>query len=146
MGPPNRQQLKHTVPVKVLTDRWKAFRAERAPMLVDVYAWTLVHSVSAGVHMSEKGGLGPYEKKTDAFTADHAHVGLPFMRYSYHAAPPVIWNVMTGERVESARWTFRDHVESIEALLREVCGDQSEVVQLRARMQELLTILPGGGA
>lgn len=136
--------IEHTVPVAVLSERWKAFRAGSEVTTIDAYAWTLVHSVAAAVHMSEKGGLGAYEKSTDAFDLGHFHAGLPFMRYSHHAAPPVIWNVLTGQKIDPATWTFKDHLSSIDALIHEVSADQPEAVAVRRRALDILETMPNG--
>ncbi|MCW5722060.1 MAG: hypothetical protein KIS86_13045 [Devosia sp.] len=131
--------IEHTVPIKTLALRWSAYRQDRAPDVLDAYAWMLIHSVSSAVHMAEKGGLGRYEQNTDAFDTQSMHYGLPFMRYTHMKSPPRIWNVLSGDIVDPQRWTFTDHFETVDRLIALACADEAAGLQLRGRGQSMMS-------
>lgn len=83
--------------------------------------------------MAEKGGLRSYESKTDAFDKAHPHYKLPFQRYTHSVTPPAIWNVLSGERIDSTKWTFSDHFEMIDELLDAAACLPDFARQIRAK-------------
>jgi hypothetical protein len=115
--------IEHTVPIAALTKRWTDYREGRELSLAVAYAWMFVHSISSAVHMAEKGGLGHYESRTDAFDPTSPHYDRPFMRYSHREEPLAIWNVLSGERVVPESWTFADHLSAVASLFSETCED-----------------------
>lgn len=125
--------IEHTVPIAVLNNRWAHYRQGKTPDLAETYAWMFIHSISTAVHMAEKGGLRSYESKTDAFDKDHPHYRLPFQRYTHSATPAVIWNVLSGERIDAARWSFADHFEMIDELFAAAGCDPAFAHQIRAK-------------
>jgi len=137
--------IEHTVPIAEIKDRWSAYRSGRDVDVVEAYAWMFVHSVSTAVHMQEKGGLGSYERRTDAFDRSSPWFDRPFMRYSVLEQPPAIWNVLTGERIVPEAWSFRDHFSTVMRLLELGGCDPSTAAAMRKKGDALVPAVAGPG-
>ncbi|TDK31232.1 hypothetical protein E2F50_19975 [Rhizobium deserti] len=134
--------IEHTIPIAELSRRWTEYRRLNTVDVNDVYAWTLVHSVATAVHhKTEKGGLRHYESRTDAFNSQSRHFGLPFMRYEHMDKPPIIWNVLNGERLDPHSWTFADHFSMIDRLMLEAGGDAVLCSSIQDKARELVASL-----
>jgi hypothetical protein len=122
--------IEHTVPVSTLVQKWQNFRDPNVPLAIEtVYAWMFVHSVCTAFTDIERAlGLAPYDRTTLALNAppeDQPEVGgpswfnRPFRRYDAHPANGTVFNVLTGQVINSGEWSFVHHFQSILDLLYE---------------------------
>lgn len=134
--------IEHTVPIAELNTRWLLYRAERQISVAEAYAWMLVHSVTTAFHMSEKGGLGRFESKSPVFEMSSSWFDRPFMRYTVAAKQPVVWNVLTGKKINAEQWSFQDHFSMIDKLFDLANCNPDEAGLVRKAAASLLPIEP----
>ncbi len=111
--------VEHTVPVATLTGHIVA--ADRATP-DDTVLWILTRSVVTGVTDGPSGERHRMvhrgqARRSHALSPGHADHDLPFRRYEPAGHSP-IWDVVRGERVDPARFTFADHRANIATVLR----------------------------
>ncbi|MBY3433695.1 hypothetical protein HFN89_05980 [Rhizobium laguerreae] len=115
-GPEKNVHIEHTVPIAELNRQWVAYLRSHRATIAHAYAWMLCHSVSTAFHIDEMGGIKGHEGKTEAFNPMSSWFNRPFMRYTVKDAVPVIWNVLSRQRIDPQTWTFADHFEQIDRL------------------------------
>jgi hypothetical protein len=124
--------IEHTVPVATLNREWALYRkSNAAPTLTRAYAWLLTHSVLTAFHLSEKGNIKGYERKTEALNPSSDWFDRPFVRYNMMADVPVVWNVVNGQRIDPLTWSFADHFSSISKLL-DLSGNAADAEAVKA--------------
>lgn len=138
--------IEHTVPIAELNKQWIAYRLALKPFLptlAEAYAWMFVYSVCTAFHIDEQGGIHGYEGRTDAFDRTSNWFDRPFMRYTRKTSPPVIWNVLTEERIDPERWSFADNFAMIDKLFDLAECDQVEASLVGMEAEKMLKLFRG---
>ena len=119
--------IEHTVPIRVLADRWVEQKTRATANRTTAVAWTLVHCVCTALHHRQEAELKDCRDRTECFETKSPAYLRPFKRYDRAASVSChVWDVVRGVKVDADTFTFAHHYENVLAMLKE-CGTQAQL-------------------